>query len=163
MPEATARHPALSEVTGLLEKGGETEATLACVLDTVLRHFRCAVGTIHTLEPSSGFLRLRTQRGIPENIRPQVECIPLGKGMAGLAAQQGQPMRVCNLQTDATGVARPAARETGMEAAIAVPMLRARAVCGVLGVARPTDQDFSPDETALLQELANLLGAFLGQ
>src|SRR3954469_7289040 len=161
MPEATARHPLLSQVASLLEPGGVTEVTLASVLDAVLGHFRCAVGTIHALEAGSGLLRLRAQRGMPEGLRAQVACIPVGKGMAGLAAQRGQPVRVCNLQADATGVARPAARETGMEGAIAVPLLRAGAVCGVLGVAKATPHDFSPAETALLQEVADLLGQFL--
>jgi GAF domain-containing protein len=163
MPEATARHPLLVEVEGLLERGGVTEDGLAAILDAVLRHFRCATGTLHDRDPESGLLRLRAQRGIPEAIRPQVERIPIGKGMAGLAAERRQPVSVCNLQAEASGVARPAARETGMSGAIAVPMLEGDEVRGVLGVARPDAHEFSPAETALLQEVANFLGQFLGR
>jgi GAF domain-containing protein len=163
MPESTARHPLLVEVQGLLERGGAGGAGLSAVLEAVLGHFRCATGTIHDREPDSGLLRLLAQRGIPEAIRAQVERIPVGKGMAGLAAERRQPVSVCNLQADAAGVARPGARETGMAGAIAVPMLKAGVVRGVLGVARPDAHEFSPAETALLQELADLLGQFLGR
>src|SRR4051794_36743048 len=163
MSEATARHPLRGEVEGLLGQGGATGPTLAAVLDAVLNHFRCAAGTIHALDPDSGLLRLRASRGIPEMIRERIEHIPVGKGMAGLAAERRQPVQVCNLQADAGGVARPAARDTGMEGAIAVPVLQAGEVRGVLGVAMPVPHDFSPAETALLQEVANLLGRALGR
>jgi putative methionine-R-sulfoxide reductase with GAF domain len=107
-------------------------------------------------------LRLLAQRGIPDTIRDRVEVIPIGKGMAGLAAERRQPVQVCNLQTDTSGVAKPGARETRMEGAIAVPMLAAGTVCGVLGVAKPVVHEFSAAETALLQAVADDVGQSFG-
>lgn len=161
MPDIVSQHPLRDEVERLLEKEGVTAAGLHAILDRVLRHFGCAVGTIHRLDPEAGLLRLQAQRGIPEKLRTNVDCIPLGKGMAGLAAERRQPVQVCNLQTDASGVAQPAAKETRMEGSIAVPMLVAGAVRGVLGVAKPVAHEFSAAETALLQEVANTLGKSL--
>jgi signal transduction protein with GAF and PtsI domain len=150
------------EVQSLLTTQGVSEAKLLVVLDRVLAHFGCVTGTIHRLDPASGMLRLLAQRGIPDTIRDRVEVIPIGKGMAGLAAERRQPVQVCNLQTDTSGVAKPGARETRMEGAIAVPMLAAGTVCGVLGVAKPVVHEFSAAETALLQAVADDVGQSFG-
>ena len=60
-------------------------------------------------------LKLPAQRGIPEAIMDRVRVIPIGKGMAGLAAERREPVQVCNLQTDESGVAKPSAKMTQME------------------------------------------------
>ena len=161
MLETTVRHPLVAEIEALLEKHGATEANLLAVLDKVLGEFGCTVGTIHSLEPASGLLQSRAQRGISEAMLDRVRLIPVGKGMAGLAAERRAPVQVCNLQTDASGVARPSARETEMQGAIAVPMLAADGVRGVLGVAKPVAYDFSPAEVAILLEIAQTIGKHL--
>ena len=43
-----------------------------------------------------------------------VKVIPVGKGIAGQVIAQGQPVTMCNLQTDTSGVARPDAKQTGV-------------------------------------------------
>ncbi|MBV9125562.1 MAG: GAF domain-containing protein, partial [Planctomycetes bacterium] len=93
---------------------------------------------------------------------PRVQIIPLGKGMAGLAAEQRQPVQICNLQHHDGSLAQPAARQTGMEGSIAVPMLTAGRLHGVLGVAKPIPYTYSEPETALLLEVAAVMGKYLG-
>ena len=154
MLDTATQQSFLNEVESLLNQEGADEA----VLDRVLAHFGCTTGTIHRLDPDSGLLVLQAQRGIPESLRPRVDRIPVGKGMAGLAAERRQPVQVCNLQTDTSGVAKPAARETQMEGSIAVPILEANTVRGVLGVAKSVAHEFSEAETTLLQAVANTLG-----
>lgn len=141
----------------LVQQGTSDDSVLG-VLDAILTHFDCKTGTIHDLDPTTGMLRLRAERGIPPAILERVRTIPIGKGMGGLAAQRRQPVQVCNLQTDASGVAKPSARETNMEGCIAVPMLPGGRLAGVLGVAKPVAYQFTEAETAHLQEIANLLG-----
>jgi putative methionine-R-sulfoxide reductase with GAF domain len=140
---------------------GPVEPCLHGILDKVLGHFDCAVGTIHRLDPSSGMLCLCAHRGIPEGLLSRVREIPIGKGMAGLAAERRQPVQVCNLQADLGGVANPAARETRMEGSIAVPILAPQGVRGVLGVAKPVAYEFSELETSQLLEIAEALGRLL--
>jgi len=89
--------------------------------------------------------------------------VPIGKGMAGIAAERRQPVQVCNLQTDNSGVARPAAKETRMEGSIAVPMLVGDGLKGVLGVAKPVAYDFTEAETGSLLEIAAAIGDCLGR
>jgi signal transduction protein with GAF and PtsI domain len=160
--DPASRHPLLNDLEGLLNREGPLDVRLLTVLDRLLAHFGCAVGTIHRLDPGSGLLQLQAQRGLPDMLRPRVDRIPLGKGMAGLAAERRQPVQVCNLQTDTSGVAKPAAKETRMEGSIALPILDGDALRGVLGVAKPTAYEFTAAETALLQEGANIVGKFLG-
>ncbi len=92
---------------------------------------------------------------------PRIQKIPIGKGLAGLAAERRQPVQVCNLQTDASGAARPGAKETGMEGCIALPILSGDQVVGVLGVAKPTAYDFNETEIALLMKIGGVIGKYL--
>jgi signal transduction protein with GAF and PtsI domain len=150
----------LDRITCRLGEAGADDSGLHAVLDMVLSHFDCAVGTIHSLDPASGLLKLRAHRGLPESLLPRVRSIPIGKGMAGLAAERRRPVQVCDLQTDTSGMARPHAKETKMEGSIAVPMLVAESLRGVLGVARPMVHEFSGQEVALLTEVGTVLGSF---
>jgi L-methionine (R)-S-oxide reductase len=153
----------LQSIDGLLRTKGATDDALLAVLDLVLRRFECVTGTIHDLNRASGLLELRAQRGIPAVILDKVSRIPIGKGMAGLAAERKEPVQVCNLQTDNSGVAKPGARDTKMEGSIASPMLVDRTVLrGVLGVAKPVAYEFTAAEQALLLQLGEVIGRHLG-
>lgn len=135
--------------------------TLDDYLHQTLTRFGCVTGTVHRFDAGPRLLHLVACRGIPDAIRARIEQIPLGKGMAGLAAERLEPVQVCNLQTDDSGVAKPAARLTGMEGAIAVPMLVDGRLRGVLGVAKPTAYEFSADERRALLEIASELAMWI--
>lgn len=161
MLSSSAPHPLVNEVQELLTERGSTPPPVEAVLHAVLAHLGCVVGTVHVLTSDQGILHLSAQRGLPESLLPRIETIPVGKGMAGLAAERGEPVQVCNLQTDASGVAKPAARDSRMEGSIAVPMFDEEKLRGVLGVAKPEAYEFSKEEVVLLQDVANLLGKVL--
>lgn len=128
------------------------------VLDEAIRAFGCQAGTVHWLDAQSGMLKLAAHRNIPEPITQIIATVPIGKGIAGLAAQNREPVSLCNLQTDTSGKARPAAKTTGMEGSLAVPMLVAGDLRGVLGVAKATAYDWSENEKAALLAIAARLG-----
>jgi signal transduction protein with GAF and PtsI domain len=163
MPDSAAQQQFLTEVREALGRGGPTDANLRAVLDRVLARFDCATGTIHALDARTGLLVLRAQRGIPEHLLERVQRFPIGKGMGGIAAERRAPVQVCNLQTDTSGVARPAAKETRMEGSIAVPMLVGDSLRGVLGVAKPVAYEFTEAESAALMEIAAAIGDSLGR
>jgi signal transduction protein with GAF and PtsI domain len=126
-------------------------------LGLIIEEFGADSGTIHLLG-KDGTLKLAASQGIPEVVLERVQSIPIGKGMAGLAAARREPVTICNLQTDTSGDARPGARLTGMEGAIAVPMLDgAGAVKGVLGIANRAARTFSEDEQQRLLKLGRAL------
>lgn len=140
-------HPLLATVEELLAWSSEPWPRL---LQRVLDHFDCPVGTIHLLDAADGLLHLKAQRGLPPPVLEKVQVIPIGKGMAGIAAERRQPVQVCNLQTDASGVARPGAKQTQMEGSLAAPMLDGERLAGVFGIAKPIAYDFTPAEQDLL-------------
>lgn len=149
----------LGNVTEKLQQGGERAARLGSVLDDLLQHFQCSAGTIHLLA-ESGLLELAAQRGLPEVVVAKITAIPVGKGMAGIAAERREPVQVCNLQTDTSGVVRPGARDTKMEGSVAAPMIRSDGACkGTLGIAKPVPYEFTPEECDLLMKVGALIAA----
>lgn len=152
----------VSRIEADLKRDGTSDAALLAVLDRVLAHFDCPLGTLHELDSATGRLRLRAQRGVPGSLLPTIADIPIGKGMAGLTAQRRQPVQVCNLQKDTSGKARPGARETRMAGCLSVPMLVGEQLRGTLGVAKPVPYEYSEAETRLLLEVASAIGRHLG-
>lgn len=123
---------------------GNDEALAALLRDTI-QQFNCASGTLHRAE--EGELTLLAHEGIPGSVVAKIETVPIGKGMAGLAAKRREPVQVCNLQTDDSGVAEPGARETMMEGAVAVPIIGPDdRLEGTLGIAKPDPYEFTPAE-----------------
>jgi putative methionine-R-sulfoxide reductase with GAF domain len=101
-------------------------------LEGLLRCFGADTGTLHWIE--EGVLVLKGQVGIPPHVVEIVRRVPVGKGMAGLAAQRNAPVSACNVQTDASGDVHPGARDTGVNGAIVVPVRDARGnVRGAVG------------------------------
>ncbi len=127
----------------------------ATVLAAALAHFGCQAGTVHLVR--DGVLKLAAHQNIPPPVVAIVETVPIGKGIAGLAAERREPITICNLQTDASGQARPGAKATGMEGSLAVPMLAGGELRGVLGIAKAGAYDWPAEESALLQMFAAAL------
>lgn len=116
------------------------------LLADILVAFDCTTGTLHALDPATQQLQLRAQQGIPDFLLPKMMTIPIGKGMAGIAAERREPVEMCNLQTDASGVARPAAKDTRVEGAITVPLLLNSQLYGTLGIAKSVPYEFTATE-----------------
>ena len=133
-------------------------ASLPLALQAILKHFDCQAGTYHTAKGDD--LRLAASHQIPPPVIALIENVPIGKGIAGLAAQRKTPITICNLQTDDSGQARPAAKNTGMEGSLAVPALRVDgSLAGVLGIAKADAYDWSETETTNVSAAASVLAA----
>ncbi|WP_435077541.1 GAF domain-containing protein [Halococcus sp. AFM35] len=121
-------------------------------LRDVIAAFDCTSGTLHRRDGDE--LRLVAAVDIPESVRPRIETIPIGKGMAGLAAERREPVDVCNLQTDDSGVAEEGARATGMEGSLAAPIIREDGTLdGTIGIAKPERYEFSSEERERLMDV----------
>lgn len=131
------------------------------LLADIISSFDCTTGTIHIFDRDVALLRLQAQEGIPAFLLPKMTEIPVGKGMAGIAAERREPVEMCNLQTDNSGVARPAAKETKVEGSIAVPMLLGGNLYGTLGIAKPVPYDFSEEEKNALMKIGEETSRYL--
>jgi signal transduction protein with GAF and PtsI domain len=133
---------------------GATNPQWQLWLEEILASFDCVTGTIHVLNMETDLLELKGQVGIPDFLLPKMSTIPVGKGMAGIAAERMEAVQVCNLQTDESGVARPAAKDTKVEGAITAPIIFEGKLFGTLGIAKKEPYEFNEAETAALMEIA---------
>ena len=101
-------------------------------------------------------LVLKGQVGLPPHVVQIVQRVPVGKGMAGLAAARNAPVSACNIQTDTSGDVRPGAKQTGVNGAIVVPVRdESGSVKGALGIGVHRVYDYTEEETdRLLAEAA---------
>jgi putative methionine-R-sulfoxide reductase with GAF domain len=145
----------MNNTKSIIESIKETKGDLNWqeLLESIISTFDCTTGTIHTLDKETNLLMLKAQKGIPDFLLPKMSIIPIGKGMAGIAAERRQPVEMCNLQTDASRVARPAAKETKVEGSIAAPMMLEGELFGTLGIAKPVPYDFTKDESEALLKI----------
>tara|TARA_R110000737_G_scaffold327441_1_gene341708 strand:+ start:174 stop:644 length:471 start_codon:yes stop_codon:yes gene_type:complete len=132
------------------------------LLKSVLEHFNCSTGTLHFLDNDS-LLQLQAQIGIPEFLIPKLSTIPIGKGMAGIAAERRKPVEMCNLQTDDSGIARPSAKDTKVEGSLAAPLLYNEKLFGTIGIAKPVSYDFTEKETNLLMKIGESISQKLNR
>jgi len=130
-------------------------------LQQVIQEFGCTTGTLHRLDPADRHLKLVAAQSIPPQLMPIIQSIPVGKGIAGAAAERQQPVELCNLQTDTSGVAKPGARQTNVQGSLAVPMMDGSRLCGTLGIGKMTPYEFSPDEKERLLNIARQAAARL--
>jgi GAF domain-containing protein len=129
-------------------------------LKLILAHFAAESGTVHVL--ADGLLHLRAHsEGMPAPVLELIRTIPVGKGMAGLAAERRAPVTACNLQTDASGDVRPGARATGLKGSIVVPILAAGEPVGTLGIANREERTFAEPEVVALLAVAGELAGWL--
>ncbi len=124
------------------------------VLEVILSEFECQTGTLHQWVDLHQMLEIVADSGVPADVRTKIERIPLGKGIAGTAAERMEPVQICNLQTDRTGVAKPAAKKTKVGGSIAVPVEFGGLLMGTLGIGKLEPYDFTSSEISDLQVIA---------
>ncbi len=128
------------------------------VLEQTLANFECTTGTVHLLDEATGLLELVAHAGLPPHIVPIVQSIPIGKGIAGCAAETRKPVQLCNLQTDDSGVAKPGAKATRVQGSLAVPIIdEAGALRGVIGIGKREPYEFLKEEQKMLMKIAGKL------
>jgi GAF domain-containing protein len=136
--------------------------SLETILRDTLAQFHSETGTIHRLEEPAQLLHLVAHVGLPPHLIDVVQTIPVGKGIAGETVAKNRPVTICNLQTDTTGVARPAAKQTGVGGAICVPIRSGGKIVGTFGIGTVREHEYSAAEINALQDLANSVAAHLG-
>ena len=123
-------------------------------LAQTMAEFGCTTGTLHRLDPADKHLKLVAHQGIPEALMPIIQSIPVGKGIAGVAAERKEPVEMCNLQTDNSGVAKAGAKQTQVQGTLAVPVLDGGRLCGTLGIGKHVPYDFTAEEKEQLISIA---------
>jgi L-methionine (R)-S-oxide reductase len=148
-----------SQIAALLTNESDPAKGAEKALTQILSNFQSETGTIHWLDTKKQLLHLGAQVGLPPQMIEVVKTIPVGKGIAGQTVAQNKPVTICNLQTDASGVTKPGAKQTGVGGALCVPIYREGKIVGTLGIGTRRQHEYTPEETDRLQEIANLIAA----
>lgn len=151
----------MTELSALLAQHKDRDTALREALAFVLKEFNSETGTIHVLDAAKQELSLAAQIGLPPALLEVVRTVPVGKGIAGQTVAQGKPVSICNLQTDKSGVARPAAKQTGVGGALCVPMRDGDEIVGTLGVGTVRTHEYNAEETKRMEEAGAVLGQFV--
>jgi signal transduction histidine kinase/CheY-like chemotaxis protein len=155
---------ALSEVGRLIVSSLDLDR----ILDAIVEKARHLLGT-HSAEVWS-FDRetrgLRVVRGV--GLSSDYLAIPyleMGEGVNGRAVAEARPVWSRDVQEDPSLRYRPEnleqRRREGIHAALACPILTRGGIFGSLAVATSAVRDFTPDEVALLESLAQFAGIAL--
>jgi L-methionine (R)-S-oxide reductase len=151
---------ALAAALGAAHAAGNDR--FAAALQVIAEAFEARTATLHRRPPGEATLELVASRGLPGKLLSATTAIPFGKGMAGLCAARREPVTVCNLQTDSSGCARPAARETGVAGAVVVPVIASSGeLVGTLGIGKPGAHEYTEAEMETLRDCAGLLAEAL--
>jgi hypothetical protein len=111
-------------------------------------------GTVHRLTEADD-LELVAALNIPPKVQEIVKRVPRGKGMAGLALAQDEPISTCNIKDDNTGRVRPGAKAVDAGAAVALPVHDAQGkVRAVVGIAYREQRELTESELAGLGQQA---------
>jgi GAF domain-containing protein len=148
-----------NQISAFLNGSSNRDAAFKNILGLILARFQSETGTIHRLDREKQLLHLVSESGLPPALLEVVKTIPVGKGIAGETAARNAPVTICNLQADTTGVARPAARQTGVGGALCVPLRNGETLVGTIGVGTIRQYQYTPDEARLLEDVGRLIGA----
>ena len=147
----------IERLKAILQERGEPAGRLQAAVEEIAGEFEALSCTFHRAIEDHSFLELIAQTGLPPHIAELAIRIPFGKGMAGICAERREPVTMCNLQTDDSGVARPAARDTKVEGAVVVPLLIDGEVAATIGIGKSSEYDYSDGELDALEQCAAAL------
>jgi hypothetical protein len=146
----------------LLGNSPKGERDWESALQRLLAHFDSQTATLHRLNGETQTLHLLAQVGLPPQMLDMIQTIPVGKGIAGQVAALGKPVALCNLQTDASGAARPGAKQAGVGGALCVPVRAGATIVGTLGIGTMRPHEYTAAESGALEEAGCFIGRFLG-
>jgi signal transduction histidine kinase len=144
-----------------------TEAALAGLtvedlLDELLVRVRTALGAdtaaILLLDEKANELVARAAKGIEEEVERGVR-IPVGQGFAGRVAATRQSVAVEDVEH--ADVLNPILREKGIKSLLGTPLISRGRVLGVMHVGTLTTRIFSPEDTDLLEIVAERVAVAL--
>ena len=130
----------------------ELDALLDALLGRIQPMLAVDTAAILMLDEDRQELATRAAKGLEEEVERGIR-IPVGRGFAGRIAAEQRP--VCIADVDHADVLNPLLRERGVRSLLGVPLVVAGRVIGVLHVGTLYRRDFTPDDTRLLQLVAD--------
>ncbi len=158
----TARVLSLDEIGSLATSGGKPAETLTKVVELIANRFQTEVCSAYLLEPDRANLVLAATVGL----RPQcVGTLRMGlhEGLAGLVAEQVQPVAVEKAKNHPRFKFFSEAGEEAYQSFLGVPVIDRGVLQGVLVVQTKEPRVFSEDEIRLLCEAASQVAPVISE
>lgn len=151
------------QLRGILKAGGEElQPSLQAIVELLAGHFRSEVCSLYQLDAASGTLLLRATKGL----RPEAvgrTALDLGEGLVGTVAESRRLLALENAQADGRFVFRPETGEEIYRSFLGIPLIRARALQGVLVIQHCEPRRYSEEETEDCETVAQFLSEMLHQ
>lgn len=167
MPQTARAHDAsyvltLEEIAKLAEESGKPAETLMNVVGLIASRFRTEVCSAYLLEPDRANLVLAATVGL----RPQcIGTLRMGvhEGLAGLIAEQVQPLAVENVKNHPRFKYFSEAGEDAYQSFVGVPLIDRGVLQGVLVVQTIAARIFGEEEVRMLVDAAAQLGPVVNE
>ncbi len=145
---------AISKVANLLTSGMYLEELLRLVVQVTAEVMNSKISSLMLLDPNKHELMIKATQSIAEayNKKPN---IPLGKGIAGIAAKENKIVCILDVKKDDRYLNQDVARKEGLCSLACVPLAVKGRVIGVLNCYTSKQHKFSKSELDLLGALAN--------
>src|SRR6202795_4201070 len=152
----------LEEIGNLAAEGGKPAETLTNVVALIARRFKTDVCSAYLLEPDRSNLILAATLGL----RPQ--CVgtlrmAVQEGLAGLVAEQVQPVAVEQVKHHPRFKYFSEAGEEAYQSFLGVPLIDRGVLQGVLVVQTIAPRVFREDEVRMLTEAAAQVGSVVSE
>ena len=121
------------------------------------------ISSLHLISADGNSLLLRGDRGLSDELRRINTELPMGEGLIGRVALSGQARRVedASATDDLLPAARAAVSADGIRGFVCVPIRARHRILGTLSLGRQTEDQFTDEETALLESVADQIGLAL--
>jgi signal transduction histidine kinase len=152
--EANRNLLALNVIASAVSQSLDLDAILNSALDNVLELMNGDTGGILLLDDKTNTLSYRVYRGLSEEFVQSISGLKLGEGIAGIAAQRGEPIYVDNISKDPR-ITRSIVIDEGLRGFASVPLISKNKVLGVMTIASHTLRRFTPQDVQLLSSISN--------
>lgn len=130
----------------------DIEELMEELLDRVRALLQVDTAAVLLLDASSQQFVTAAARGLDEDVRQGLR-IPVGRGFAGRIAAEKQPVVIDDI--DRSELLSPILRQKGIRSLLGAPLLIGGTVTGVIHVGTFTARQFTDEEVALLQLVAD--------
>ncbi len=145
---------AISKVANLITSGMYLEELLRLIVQVTAEVMNSKISSLMLLDPDKHELVIKATQSISEayNKKPN---IPLGQGIAGVAAKENKVICVLDVKKDQLYLNQDVARKEGVCSLACVPLAVKGRVIGVLNCYTSKQHKFTKSELDLLTALAN--------
>ncbi|MFC1871002.1 GAF domain-containing protein [Chloroflexota bacterium] len=152
----------LNHISNAVSLSHNLDDILKIALEDILELVGGVVGGILLLDGKTQTLYYRVKHGLSSRY-VEDSHISLGSGLAGRAAQNGEPLLIEDINQDARITPEELVNTEGIKSAISIPLKSRDKVVGVLNVFSHMAQRFSAEEVSLLNSIGDYLGTAIEQ